>query len=209
MIASCRLLAVCSIAIAAMVPSINCADETVGRDEIPLIAPKNWRGETIQVPPGFAKDMKLTGTEKIRFAPGMFKSDADDFFTYVLVFRLKPEPELTAETLQRELLVYYRGLAAAVSEGKIKTEGFTYALKKLDGDSQEKATANYAATLKWIEPFVTAEPQTLNFELRVWKSEKGDHNWVFMAVSPNDSDAPIWKTMHQIRDKFLTAVKEQ
>ena len=46
--------------------------------EVP--APKGWAKETIQLPPGFAKDMTWKGTEELRFAPGMFKADAPDFF---------------------------------------------------------------------------------------------------------------------------------
>ena len=36
-----------------------------------LAAPDGWAGETIALPPGFAPDMKLKGTEQVRFAPGM------------------------------------------------------------------------------------------------------------------------------------------
>lgn len=40
-------------------------------DSEKLTAPKDWGGETIKLPPGFAPDMKLKGSEHIRFAPGM------------------------------------------------------------------------------------------------------------------------------------------
>lgn len=204
----CRLFAVCSLTAVALLPATHRGAEPSG-DDIPLQAPKGWRGETIQVPPGFAPEMKLIGTEKIRFAPGMFKPDATDFFSYVLVFRLKPEPELTVETLERELLVYYQGLAKAVSKGKIKTDGFTCSVKKLAEDRQAKTPANYTAELKWSEPFATSKPQTLHFQLRAWRDKTGDHNWVFMAVSPNKADDPIWKTMQEIGDDFQTAVAKQ
>ena len=46
------------------------------KDEIPLKAPKGWSGETIKLPPGFARDMKLRGIEVIRFAPGCSYSAA-------------------------------------------------------------------------------------------------------------------------------------
>jgi hypothetical protein len=41
-----------------------------------LAAPAEWGGETIQLPPRFAPDMKLKGSEHIRFAPGMMKPDS-------------------------------------------------------------------------------------------------------------------------------------
>ena len=48
--------------------------------DIPLEAPKGWGGETIVLPPKFAPGMKLKGSEKIRFAPGMFKPEAEDWW---------------------------------------------------------------------------------------------------------------------------------
>src|SRR5204863_171753 len=51
-------------------------------------APKGWGKETIELPPQFAPDMKWKGVEELRFAPGMFKAGADDFFSYALLFWL-------------------------------------------------------------------------------------------------------------------------
>ncbi len=48
-----------------------------------LAAPEGWSGETIAIPPGLAPDMKLKGSEHIRFAPGMMKPASDSFFSYV------------------------------------------------------------------------------------------------------------------------------
>src|SRR5262245_54496113 len=57
-----------------------------------LAAPTGWGGETIQLPPRFAADMKLKGTEHIRFAPGMMKPESDSFFSYAFTFELQPQP---------------------------------------------------------------------------------------------------------------------
>ena len=73
-----------------------------------------WRGERIPLPPGFAKDMGWRGFEEIRFAPGMFEPDSEQFFTYVLAFYLEPGTTTREENLKREFLAYYRGLAKAV-----------------------------------------------------------------------------------------------
>lgn len=204
-----QLVLFCSLVFVLLNPLHGVAEEPAGDDGIPLVAPKDWRGETIDLPPEFAKDMKLKGVEKIRFAPGMFKPDAADFFSYVLVFRLEAEPELTIEVVERELLTYYRGLATAVGRGEIKTDDFSISMKKVEETETEVNVANYTATLKWIEPFATSKSQTLNVELRVWKAEESKHSWIFMAVSPNKSDDPIWESMHQIRDKFVKALANQ
>src|SRR5882757_9459394 len=79
-----------------------------------LSAPDGWGGETIELPPGFAPDMKLKGSEHIRFAPGMMKPGSDSFFCYAFVFELQAEPALTEAVLKDEFLKYYRGLCKAV-----------------------------------------------------------------------------------------------
>ena len=60
--------------------------------DIPKPTPK-WFGERIALPPkGFAPDLGLKGIEEILFAPGMFKADQPDFFTYVFLFAVRPSP---------------------------------------------------------------------------------------------------------------------
>ena len=44
--------------------------------------PKGWGKESIDLPPKFAPDMDWRGAVELRFAPGMFKADAADFFSY-------------------------------------------------------------------------------------------------------------------------------
>ncbi len=60
--------------------TIAVADE---RDSPKLAASDGWGGETIQLPPGFARDMKLKRLEHIRFAPGMMKAESESFFCYL------------------------------------------------------------------------------------------------------------------------------
>ena len=81
--------------------------------------PEGWSGETIKLPPGFAPDMKLKGSEHIRFAPGMMKPDSDSFFSYAFAFELQPKPVLTEAVVREEFLKYYRGLCKAVLNGKL------------------------------------------------------------------------------------------
>ncbi|MEM7393198.1 MAG: hypothetical protein AAF492_12705, partial [Verrucomicrobiota bacterium] len=72
-----------------IVPAVFLALSTVlsaPAENLVFKTPKGWFGERIALPTGFAPDMTLKGVEEIRFAPGMFKPDAADFFTYVFVF---------------------------------------------------------------------------------------------------------------------------
>jgi hypothetical protein len=176
-----------------------------------LAAPEGWGGETIDLPPGFAPDMKLKGSEHIRFAPGMMKPESDSFFCYAFAFELEPKPALTEAVLKDEFLKYYRGLCQAVLNGKlpdVDLSKFTLELQRVKTDakpsSDEKAAeapTMYTGTLDWVEPFATKKPQKLNLEFRTWA--RNDRNYVFVCVSPQAREAAIWKQLHKIRDDYL------
>ena len=174
--------------------------------------PPPWRGERIALPPGFARDLGWTGVEEIRFAPGMFEAGAPDFFSYILVFHLAPDSDVSEAGLKRELLVYYRGLAEAVMAGKeksVETEDFAITLTKTDGttpgapDAAPKAEG-WTGTLDWFEPFATEKKQRLHLEVHVWK--EGDHPVVLSCVSPVDPEGGVaWPALRAIRKSFRFA----
>ncbi|MDA1050945.1 MAG: hypothetical protein O3C40_10760 [Planctomycetota bacterium] len=172
-----------------------------------LAAPAGWGGETIQLPPGFAPDMQLKGSEHIRFAPGMMKPQSDSFFSYAFAFELQPQPVLTEAVVKDEFLKYYRGLCKAVLNGKlpdIDPSEFTLELRRVKSDAQPSPDENateYTGTLDWVEPFATTKRQKLNLEIRTWAGS--DRNYIFACVSPQSRDTAIWKQLHTIRDDYL------
>ena len=177
---------------------------------VPLAAPAGWGGETISLPPGFAKDMSFKGVERIRFAPGMMKPESDTFFCYAFAFELQDKPKLTQETVRAEFLKYYRGLCVAVLNGAKPTldpKEFTCDLERvkpkeaISSDDESAELIRYTGTIKWVEPFATKKPQTLNLEIQTWTI--GDRNLLFACVSPKGKDAAIWKQLRKIRDDYV------
>jgi hypothetical protein len=172
--------------------------------EVP--APKGWAKESIALPPAFAPDMAWKGMEELRFAPGMFKVDAEDFFSYGLLFWLSDDQKIDRKTMEQELLAYYRGLATAVLKGKkqaVDAKAFiltiTDAKEKPDKRASGESVTAYVGELKWIEPFATGKPQTLRMEIHTWPAEKHRHHCVFIAASPQPESAAVWKALREIR----------
>lgn len=167
-----------------------------------------WKGERLELPPGFALDLGWNGVEHIRFAPGMFDPEAPDFFSYVIAFLLSADGEVSEGALREELLTYYRGLSKAVMRGKgltVNAEAFTISLEKAESPGSVPASAQevvtYTAILEWTEPFATQEAQTLYLEIFVWPH--GDRPVVLSAVSPVARDQEIpWKQLREICSKF-------
>lgn len=176
-----------------------------------LVAPANWKSETIKLPPGFAPSMKLKGAEHVRFAPGMFKANSDSFFSYVFAFEIEKGTKLDAASLKRELLAYYRGLSKAVLGDKAKDVDFSkfqLELKKSKQKPANKLVTTMIGKLEWVEPFTTKSKQTLHLELQSWHHK--DHEVVFVCVSPtemqnaNEKIPAIWQQMRKIRSGYAT-----
>lgn len=169
---------------------------------------EKWGGERISLPTGFAPDMQVKGIEEIRFAPGMFNPDADDFFSYVFVFAC-PEDTWTEAVIHREILTYYRGLSKSVSRGKVteaKAGAFTFKLeatKVEDMPADAEASRAYAGVLQWIEPFKTLEPQTLHMEIATWKRAGVKRHYLFAGVSPRERAHALWKDLRKIRSSLV------
>lgn len=174
--------------------------------------PKGWNTESIELPPkGFAPDMKWKGQEEIRFAPGMFKPDAADFFSYALLFWLPDGEKIDPKTMESELLTYYRGLSKTVLAGKkqeVDVTKFTLAIKEAKEKAGKRASGEaftaYVGELKWVEPFATGKAQTLHFEIQTWAVAKHKHQCVFICVSPKPATDDMWKSLREIRDGTTT-----
>ncbi len=179
-----------------------------------LVFHTDWKGERIALPPRFAPTMKLTGIEEIRFAPGMFQAQSDSFFSYAFVFSVVKEQELTPTVIQREILTYYRGLAESVLKGKdkaVEADKFTFKLEPIqeaigrpEAIPATTKIAQYSGELTWVEPFVTAKPQVLHFELQSWADPGTARNYLFVCTSPKvrrESEG-VWRELRAIRRSF-------
>lgn len=213
-----KLLKILPLALA-ISTGISLADETAKSVE-KLVFKTEWKGERIELPPPFAPDMKMTGIEEIRFAPGMFDPKSEEFFSYVFVFSVPGDQKLSEEVIKDETLAYYRGLAASVLKGKgkeVDTSKFKFELEKAKEAKETpasvtdgKAVTQYKGKLDWVEPFSTAEPQVLHFEIQAWADPKTTRNYLFVGTSPKEvSDkAEIWKALRKIRSEFKVEAGE-
>jgi hypothetical protein len=202
---------------ATAISNLSAADVIAAASDAPdttLVFNTTWKGERIQLPPPFAPAMKLKGTEEIRFAPGMFDAGSATFFSYAFVFSVSKDQALTEEIIQREILAYYRGLSESILKRKnvnADADKFTFKLQqaKEAAGTPEKVAASakavqYHGQLNWTEPFVTAKPQLLYFEIQSWADPATSRNYLFVCTSPKprgDADA-TWTELRNIRRSF-------
>ncbi len=167
-----------------------------------LKEPADWRYEGMVIPPGFAPDIKLTGSEEIRFAPGMFDTHSSNYFTYAMVILANGTPELGAAELKEFLEKYYRGLSTAVGRGK----GFS------PDAGQMKAVVNpappgpegknrFVAEVVFFDSFTDGRKVNLHVEALVIPRPASKQTCLIMLVSPASKDAAVWQTLREIGSK--------
>jgi len=167
--------------------------------------PPNWEFEKFPLPPSFATAITYKGFEELRFAPGMFKKDAHDYFTYVFVAQIDSSVIIFQEDVKNYLVNYYQGLCAITAKDRklvIDTSKINAAVYR-----QKKSTANftiYDAVVNLFGVFVDGAPVTLNMEVSVIKNAPAKKTWMFFIASPLHKKDETWKQLYGIRSRSLS-----
>lgn len=172
-------------------------------------APAGWKPERIPFPLGFAPSLGYSGFEQLHFAPGMFDPKSETYFTYLFFWWVEGTPEVTEQSLARDLVAYYRGLTAAVGESK----GLKFDLMKVDAKVEaavdeslprDSATGvrRFTGRLNTFDPFKTGQALALEVEITSWWCEREKHSVVFFCVSPRSTDSAVWKPMREALASF-------
>lgn len=171
--------------------------------EIPfhMPTPDGWREETIPFPLSFAPELEYSGVEVLRFAPGMFESDSEDYWTYAFVWWLKGDVPIDSESLEDGLEEYFEGLSKAVAEsGEFDLPDLPVKIEL--SESRESATRLFRGTAETIDVFVTRESVTLNIRVEILICPTRDVTVVFFELSPRPAQHEVWKTLAGIRMDF-------
>ena len=170
-------------------------------------APEGWGKERMEFPLGFAKDLDHQGVEELRFAPGMFKADDPDYFSYAFLMWLEGSVSFEPQALEKDLLKYYKGLCASVAGSRKLT--LDLAMISVKVERQEKKgrlggeEADFChARIDWYDPFVTGKPLTLHVELWSRPADAKKRSCLFAIASPKEKSAPIWTALRKIQDGF-------
>src|SRR6185503_11853910 len=172
-----------------------------------LPTPDGWATERMTFPLGFAKDLDHKGVEDLRFAPGMFKAEAPDYFSYAFLMWLEGSVSFEPRALEKDLLKYYKGLCASVAASRKLDLDFSKITVKVDRQEKkgrlrgEEADVSHAR-IDWYDPFVTGRPLTLHLELWTRSADGGKRSCLVAIASPKEKTAPIWTALRKIQDGF-------
>ena len=167
------------------------------RDMTPsiLMGPSDWRFEKMPTPPGFAPDIKLSGFEEARFAPGMFETSSPNYLTYVLIVSADGAPAIDSAALKDFLEKYYRGLSIGLAKRKGLAADAAQMIAEVSPAS-EKNRAN--ATVVFFDSFTDGRKVTLNVEARVVPQPAAKKTGLVLLISPQPKSHAVWQTLRQI-----------
>lgn len=183
------------------------AEEPVAAsDPFVYAAPEGWKPERIPFPLGFAPSLSYKGFEQLHFAPGMFDPKSENYFTYLFFWWVEGKPQLTDETLSRDLAEYYRGLCAAVGgpkDLKIDVTKVSATVVAVDGGKAgPSAVRRFTGQINAFDSFNTGQALALEVEISSWHCDRENRTVVFFCVSPKPRDAAQWAPMRASLGSF-------
>ena len=179
---------------------------TVAQDNTPqlLKEPAGWEFERFPLPPVFAPNFPYKGAEELRFAPGMFKKDAPDYFTYAFVAQLDDVADVSRSDVKNYLLTYFKGLCAATARDRkltVDTSNVTVALEP--NKKSQKSAIIYDATLNVFGVFADGAPVKLNAEVKLLHNVKEKKVYLLFITSPQEKTNEVWKVLYKIQKDFV------
>ncbi|MEO7983026.1 MAG: hypothetical protein ABI688_02985 [Bacteroidota bacterium] len=164
-----------------------------------LKQPVNWEFERFSLPPAFDPGFNYKGFEELRFAPGMFKKDSADYFSYAFIASLDGNIKFSAEDIRLYLLRYYRGLCGSVArEKKLIIDSAAIRVIK-GGYTKSKGRFGYNYSLNIFGVFADGSPVKLNMEAEVIPGSAYKKTYLLFITSPQPKTAAIWKKLYELR----------
>jgi len=177
------------------------------QDPYSLPTPEGWATERMTFPLGFAKDLDHKGVEDLRFAPGMFKPEAPDYFSYAFLMWLDGTVSFEPAALEKDLLKYYKGLCGSVARSRKLDLDLSKISVKVQKQAQQGKLGGedaefFHAQIDWYDPFVTGKPLSLQLEIWGRSADAGKRSCLFAIVSPKEKTEAVWETLRRIHSGF-------
>lgn len=162
--------------------------------------PPGWRKESIAFPLDFAPSLPYRGVDELRFPPQFFEREDPQYFSYAFVWYIVAPGPADRETLERDLISYFSGLATAVGgadNDKILKSDFKAELK---GELSTEITGLVTA----YDAFKAQAPVNLHLRGRRTRCQAPGVIALVFAASPRpiSHDDEIWRQLDALAGDF-------
>ena len=164
-----------------------------------LKGPADWRFERLPIPPGFAPDIKWTGFEEARFAPGMFVTTSSNYFTYALTVSVDGIAPIITADVKDFLDKYFKGLSTGVGRRKgLAPDASQLGAEVTAVKTDKELPARFTAKVPFFDTFNDGRKILLNMEITVLPRSTAKKNFVVLLISPQPTEAAVWKQLRAI-----------
>ena len=136
----------------------------------------------------------------------MFKTGADDFWTYSFVWWLPLDTDITPERLSVDMSAYFSGLADAIMISReLDVPDYT-ASSNFEVSNHPRTTASDGISLQGrvetLDAFATQKPVALNANVDLIPCPAQDHLALIFGFSPQPYSHENWRTLNEIKANF-------
>ena len=165
-----------------------------------LTEPDDWNLENFPVPPPFAPEVKLAGSEEARFAPGMYDPTSDTYFTYAIAITATGDPAWGPPELKDFLETYFRGLSSSRAHRRGTDVDVSQIVATVTPPSPTAAADRLEAQVAFIDSFTDGRRTTLHVESRALRHPGNPQTVLILLISPSATDSPTWKALRDVGD---------
>ncbi len=180
--------------------AINIASAQEVKPEL-LKQPVSWEFERFNYPPAFAPEITYKGFEELRFAPGMFKKDSVDYFTYAFVISIDSAEKISPGDIRIFLERYYKALCTSVAKDrKLTIDPFAITVTATGKKKTKGKQLVYDFFLSVFGVFADGAPVNLNLEATVTENKADQKTYILFIISPQPKTSVVWEKLYQIRE---------
>ena len=169
-------------------------------------APESWRKEVVTFPLSFAPELDYEGHGDVRFAPGMFTTGAEDFWTYSFVWWLPLDTEITPARLSVDMNTYFSGLANIIMKSREQDVPDHNASAHFQISDNPHVSTSRSMSLEGrvetLDAFATQKPVALNAKAELIPCLAQDRIALIFGFSPQPLSHENWNTLNQIKAGF-------
>lgn len=158
-----------------------------------------WLEEIITFPFGFAPEIKYEGYEDLRFSKSWRDSKSEEFWSYMFTWHVKGKVNLSAESLKKNIELYYNGLMQAVNKKKDFEVPKTEAL--FVKNSSKNEDFDFSGHLKTYDSFTTEAMVRFNVKVKYFYCKNTNTSEIVFRVSPQSFDHNIWSKFNTVEFK--------
>lgn len=168
-----------------------------------LAIPTGWDIERFVIPIEFAPQIKYSGVEYIRFAPGWANVKSNEYWTYAFLWYLDGFPKMNKNIIENNLKAYYTGLVGRnIEPRKIPASKLiltTTSVKQVTTFKRDKKTFN--GTIEMLD-YMEQKPIILNCIIHVRPYKEKGKTFIFYELSPKPFSDGIWLMLNKLWTDF-------